>query len=225
MNNNNNQEIITKVCSCCNLEKELTEYNKQKTGKHGTLPTCKICCKNYRIQNKDKLTTYAKEYYNNNKNIILEKTKKYKKEYNKLEMVKNKRRERNARKYVKEKRKEYNQQYRNNNKEKIKQYNQNNKIEINGKALKQQNSRYANDVTYRTIKKLRARLRIALKSQNATKDIKTLDLLGCSIEEFKIYMQSKFKDGMHWGNNTMHGWHIDHIKPCLLYTSPSPRDS
>lgn len=35
--------------------------------------------------------------------------------------------------------------------------------------------------------------------------------LGCSIEEFKQYIESKFCDGMSWENKGMYGWHIDHI--------------
>ncbi len=38
-----------------------------------------------------------------------------------------------------------------------------------------------------------------------------IKLLGCSLEELKIYFESKFVTGMSWEN---HGeWEIDHIKP------------
>jgi hypothetical protein len=40
--------------------------------------------------------------------------------------------------------------------------------------------------------------------------------LGCSIEEFKLYLELMFDKEMNWEN---HGsiWHIDHIKPCCSY--------
>lgn len=37
--------------------------------------------------------------------------------------------------------------------------------------------------------------------------------LGCSIEEFKIYIEKQFKEGMTWDNWSRTGWHIDHITP------------
>jgi len=41
--------------------------------------------------------------------------------------------------------------------------------------------------------------------------------LGCSFEEFKTYLESKFVDGMTWENHSRYGWHIDHIKPCVSF--------
>ena len=37
------------------------------------------------------------------------------------------------------------------------------------------------------------------------------------MEEFKLYLQSKFKPGMHWNNHGLYGWHIDHIRPCSSF--------
>lgn len=56
---------------------------------------------------------------------------------------------------------------------------------------------------------LRTRLNTVLRrSQKVGSSV--LDL-GCSLEELKIYLESKFVVGMIWGN---HGkWHIDHIVP------------
>jgi hypothetical protein len=39
----------------------------------------------------------------------------------------------------------------------------------------------------------------------------TKDIIGISYEEFKIYLESKFIDGMNWDNRGE--WHIDHIVP------------
>ena len=66
---------------------------------------------------------------------------------------------------------------------------------------------------------LRSRLRKALKSVNSEKCMKTKDMLGCSIEELKQHLESKFYPNketgemMTWENRGFYGWHIDHIKP------------
>lgn len=43
-----------------------------------------------------------------------------------------------------------------------------------------------------------------------------IDLLGCSIEFYKQYLEQRFKSDMTWEN---HGtlWEIDHIKPCASF--------
>jgi hypothetical protein len=46
-----------------------------------------------------------------------------------------------------------------------------------------------------------------------------LEKLGCSFEEFKIYLESKFESWMSWENygkyngELNYGWDIDHINP------------
>lgn len=52
--------------------------------------------------------------------------------------------------------------------------------------------------------------------QGKVKTCSALRLLGCSIDQFRVHLQSKFRDGMAWNN---HGtiWHIDHIKPCASF--------
>lgn len=69
--------------------------------------------------------------------------------------------------------------------------------------------RYKNDINYKLAMSLRNRMRIAIKGNqkvgSAVKD------LGCSVNELKKYLESKFTDGMTWDN--WGEWHIDHIKP------------
>jgi hypothetical protein len=43
------------------------------------------------------------------------------------------------------------------------------------------------------------------------KNTKTEKILCCTIEEFKIYIQSQFTKGMNWNNYGK--WHLDHIIP------------
>lgn len=46
---------------------------------------------------------------------------------------------------------------------------------------------------------------------------KTLTMLGCSIESFMLYIESKFEPGMNWGNHGRYGWHLDHIMPLAIF--------
>lgn len=63
-----------KVCSKCGVEKELSEFHKDKSKKDGVATQCKLCknaVKNvYRKNNKNKINSYAKIYRNLNKERI-----------------------------------------------------------------------------------------------------------------------------------------------------------
>ena len=101
--------------------------------------------------------------------------------------------------------------YREANKDKIKiydkAYSKSNKDKIN--------NRYKTDIQYKLSKLLRSRLFRSLKSKwksgSAVRD------LGCTIDEFKTYLESKFQTGMTWENQGAYGWHIDHIKPLASF--------
>ena len=66
---------------------------------------------------------------------------------------------------------------------------------------------------------IRGRLNNAIKSQGTkTKNNGAfLDLVGCSPEDCKRYIESLFAEGMSWDNYGMKGWHIDHIKPLCSF--------
>lgn len=69
-------------------------------------------------------------------------------------------------------------------------------------------NRLNNDIQH----KLRNRLRSRLHS-SFVKTGSTVGFLGCSLEDLKIHLESKFQLGMTWENWSRFGWHIDHIKP------------
>lgn len=58
--------------------------------------------------------------------------------------------------------------------------------------------------------RLRTRLSLAIKNGRGASAVRDL---GCSLNELKSYLESKFKDGMSWNNYGLAGWHIDHIIP------------
>jgi hypothetical protein len=58
---------------------------------------------------------------------------------------------------------------------------------------------------------LRARLRAALLRVGGIKNQRTTDVLGCSIDAFRAYLETRFRPGMSWNNYGE--WQIDHITP------------
>ena len=71
--------------------------------------------------------------------------------------------------------------------------------------------RKKNDPFFRLKENLRRRLRSALKSKSWRKTTKFYQYIGCTLEEFKLYLEAKFTEGMTWDNYGK--WHIDHIIP------------
>jgi hypothetical protein len=75
--------------------------------------------------------------------------------------------------------------------------------------------KYKNDPLYSL--KIKTRTMIYDALSNKTK--RTEDILGCSFEDFKLYLESKFESWMNWGNRGLYngylnyGWDIDHIIP------------
>lgn len=65
---------------------------------------------------------------------------------------------------------------------------------------------------------LSARLSAALSQSGESKNRRhTLDFVGCSLDELRVHLESKFKKGMTWENRGRLGWHIDHIIPCASF--------
>ena len=79
------------------------------------------------------------------------------------------------------------------------------------------NRRYANNPGFRLTCVLRARVRTALKG--FTKSAKSLELLGCSIEEFRKYLEAQWLPGMSWDNygKGEGKWEVDHIRACSKF--------
>jgi hypothetical protein len=82
----------TKVCTKCNIEKELKYFNKMSKVKCGVRSYCRECqsieSKKYRINNKEKIKEYNTKWNEENQEYY----KKYFEEYNKLNYEKEKER-------------------------------------------------------------------------------------------------------------------------------------
>jgi hypothetical protein len=193
----------------CGFITEIKNDSTQKDWKDITDPKLrrKIRDKAWYKANKSKIKLQKKAYYNYNKDKI-KLQKKYHCEINKEKLkIKNKTYYESNKDKVKLQKKAYYDSNKDKKKTYQKFYQKTNKDKVNSYV----NNRLKTDIQFKLSHNLRARLRSAInrnfKAGSAVKD------LGCSIEELKQHLESKFKPGMTWDNWTSNGWHIDHIKP------------
>jgi len=76
------------------------------------------------------------------------------------------------------------------------------------------------DIGYRILCNLRSRVHHALRGDNKSRT--TLQLLGCSISQFRLHIQEQFQPGMSWSNYGK--WQLDHIRPCALFNLTNKRE-
>jgi hypothetical protein len=204
-----------KSCSKCNIVKELNEFYKRKDSKDGYRKECKKCkdevVKKYSENNKEKISEYKHNFYLENIEIIKERS--YEWSLNNPDRIK-----------------EIGKKWRTNNKEIVnkaylrrkernpnqsKQYRDKNKDRMN----EQQTQKRRTDPLYKLSCSMRSMLLKAFKRNGYKKASRTNEILCCSFEELKIYIESKFEDWMTWENHGKYngdfncGWDFDHITP------------
>ena len=107
--------------------------------------------------------------------------------------------------------------YRENNKEKMKisrnEYIIKNKDKITKYRTYYSDKRRKESNIIRISENIRRRINIFLKSKNIRKNNNTFEIVGCTPDFLKKYLESKFMEGMSWDNYGYYGWHIDHIIP------------
>lgn len=202
-----------KICKHCGLEKDATEYQKAGKGKW-LQPYCKPCDtirKRKHVElNAEKIKQQRAEYYVVNKERIRNREQRKRLKFRELNpIVKKEKKPLDI-----DKKKEYMKKWREDNIAKVKQYNK-----VHGKYSKRKEykKKYQQEKmkepNFVLLKRLRGRVYLALK--RGVKSDYTVKLLGCSLDFFKQHIESKFTDGMSWDN--MGAWHLDHIKPCILF--------
>jgi hypothetical protein len=181
-------------------QKEYREKNKEKQKQYikdyylKNMEKMKEMAKNYRLDNIDNVKKRKKEYYNDNRDNISQKGKSYYE--NNKEKIKNR-----TKLYVEKNRENVNKAHREwkkKNKDKIRKKNKNN-------------------INYLIACRLRNRFSNIIRRNNYSKSGKTIELLGCSFNQFKDYFQSKFTEGMTWELFMIGNIHIDHIRPCSSF--------
>lgn len=190
---------MEKVCTKCGELKDTSMFYKQRRGKYGVRSICKSC------GNK-----MQKEWRNPLSEERLFELKKYQKEWaqNNRDKTRN-----NFKKW------------RDNNTELHKEKNRIFSREHKDENAIRVNNKRAKDPIFKLGMNIRCLIRNSFKRVNnvtARKAQRTEQILGCSVEYFMEYLQSKFIEGMSFKNHGVYGWHIDHIKP--LATAKTEQD-
>jgi hypothetical protein len=170
--------------------------------------------KEYREKNKEKIAENKKKWCEANKEKIKKRREEYK-EINK-EVISEKNKE------YREKNKEKIKEYREKNKEKIKEYRKEYRKKNRDKINEYERNKRKVDELYWLKTKLRSTISDSLRYKGYTKNTKTFEILGCTFEELKVYLESKFEPWMNWENRGLYngepnyGWDIDHIIPLSI---------
>lgn len=198
---------MNKICTQCNLEKTLEDFPNSKTGKYGKLSKCRSC---------DKIN--QRNRYLKNREDRLQKNKEYKIKHKKRDSLVAK--QRYSR--IREDRLAYQKQQRLNKPEYMKEYRIKNKEKIRLTTNKWKHNKLKTDIKFKIKQNIKTRIISVLKG--TSKSQRTMELLGCSIEEFKQHIESQFyKDPrMTWETYGPKGWHLDHIRPCASFDLTDP---
>lgn len=102
--------------------------------------------------------------------------------------------------------------YYDENRDKVKKYQceYHKRPDVVKKRKKKRYDRRQENEEYRIMCNLSARITKLLKTMKSTKSIK---LIGCTIPEFKKWIEWQFDSNMSWDNYGTY-WHIDHVTPC-----------
>lgn len=179
-----------KICTKCEVEKNIECFN-------GNRSICIECIKIYH-------RNYNREHYRKNNKRISENKKEY--------HIRNR-----------ECRNKRNLEYYYNNKEKSRkksdEYVRKNRKKLNEKRLINIEKRKSVDKLFLLKEKIKNIIRSSFILKDLVKLKRTNEILGCSYEEFKIHLESKFESWMNWENygkyngELNYGWDIDHIIP------------
>jgi hypothetical protein len=217
----------TKVCNKCNLELPISDFYIKNKDRGTYKCDCKKCHYKSRIE-------YLKEYNSipENKNRIKENQRAYEKK-KALEAkiirdnlkaekqrlidieIENKRKEKEQQDLIREEKKRM-IAYRKTDEYKIEL-----KKKDNERRYERWKFKFNNDPLFALKKRLRGLVRGSFRKSGYTNfKARTEEIVGISFNEFKLYMESKFVDGMNWENRSE--WHIDHIVP--LSTAKSEQE-
>lgn len=188
-----------KQCPTCKVEKNIEQYNKNKTRKDGLQRECRECCHNHH-----------NKHYQTKKSVRLNENLQFN-----HKICSNCKQELPFKQFNKAKLGRFG--LSGECKKCLKLRNRN-WLDNTGKEWCNQwmKDKKSSDPQFKLKQILRMRLLDALKRKNTTKNHSAITLLGCSIEYAQKHLEKQFKPEMTWEN---HGriWEIDHKTPCASF--------
>lgn len=201
---------MNKVCNTCKVEQEVTAFRIGSA-------KCRKCAYAKKLEwqkkNPDKMIAQGRRQYARHKVKMLAQMRRHRLEHKEEISARHKAARKNPASAA------YQARFGSGRKKYLEQ-----KRSYNAKA-KSVRQRYARqrwntDISYRLKRALCRHLRDAIKGESKSKKVEPL--LGCPIESFRMYLESKFEPGMSWENYGKKGWEIDHIMPMAIFSLDKP---
>lgn len=98
-----------------------------------------------------------------------------------------------------------------------------NREKVRKQKREYEKKRRASDHSYRLSQRIASQMWCCLNEKTHRKaGKKWQDLVGYNLQDLKLHLQSKFREGMTWEN--LGKWHIDHIRPQSSFRFDGPDD-
>jgi hypothetical protein len=215
-------DLEYKKCCKCKIEflASYEFFHSNKSKKDGFSTECKKCKalqdKIYRENNKEKLKIKSKIYGDNNKDKIHLRQKEFYLENKDKILLDNKKHYQENKDQVQTR----NKIWHNNNIEKVREYQKQYKQDNKERRNRNEREKYNSDPNRKIVVNLRNRINKFVKDKEKSKT--TMELLGCSLEEFKKYFSNQFIIGMTWDKFMNGEIHMDHMVPCIWFDLKDP---
>lgn len=222
--------MTTKICTKCNIEKDLSEFYKSKGYHLGINSICKICTYKrkvkWRKENLEKSRESDRKWYKKNAERLREQKRKWRMENPvKAQAIRQKWYKNNPEKAFLSK-----QKWRKENPEKCnassrkwckenpikaRKWAKENPVKVREYQRKRQKQRCRTDPKFKLKCNMSRAINRSLKDGKNGKHWE--DIVGYTLNKLKKHLQKQFTEGMTWKNYGRNGWVLDHKTPISVF--------